>query len=63
MCLSWCSLGTLRGLSVGEIMFPSFVAGANKGNSATALVLSRDNDGLKGALKSVGWRAEAFVIS
>lgn len=44
-------------------MFPSFVAGANKGKPATALVLSCDNGGLKKALMSVGWRAEAFVTS
>lgn len=44
-------------------MFPSFVAGANKGNTATPLVLSCDNGGLKEDLMSVGWRAEDFVIS
>lgn len=44
-------------------MFPSFVPGANKGNPATALVLSCDNGGLKEALMSVWWRAEAFVMS
>lgn len=44
-------------------MFPPFVAGANKGNPATALVLSCDNGGLKEALMSIRWGAKAFVIS